>query len=116
MLTLPFDGGFPVAVEQNGAVIGRDDDQRVFILTGFLERFNDPADAPVEYGERIAARAEIGGALKTRMHHARHMIFVRRKVEKERIVLVGADEFLCLDEIGVGHVFILETGELPPVM
>ena len=105
-----FDRVVFVAVVDNRSVVARQNDQRIVGQAELIECFENLPGAPIEFRDRVAARAHLGCAAKTRMRHTRHVDIVRREIEKERLVAIVLDEVDGMLRKHIGDVLIVPAG------
>lgn len=110
MAAVFFYGLVFVAVVEDGAVIGAEDDEGSFSELEAVESLKDLADGPVEFGDGIAAVAEWGGVLEAFVGHAGDVDIVGGEEEEEGLVLVGFDPVDGLSDPFIGEVFVTEAG------
>ena len=81
-----------VAVTQPRAVVGGEDDERVFVELVFAERVEDPADAPVDLHHHVTEQAGPAFALELIGDIQRHVHHRVRHVDEKWTLLVLLDE------------------------
>jgi len=118
-------GAGVIAVGEPGAVVGGEDDQRVFFEAVFFESLTNLADGPVDFHDHIAVESLLGFAFELIADEQRDVGHRVRDVEKERPVTTFVDERygvfgipggeLCLffaGDFGVNHGFVFDQREI----
>ena len=98
-----------VAVVEDRAVVTGD---MIMVLSArpTARIVGDLAHAPVEFDDRVAARAHVGFAQEAWVRHARHVDVMGGEVQEERAATLLFDESLAAPDVLVRHVLILPQG------
>jgi len=98
------------AHQQPRAVVAGEDDEGVVGHALFLERFEDFADAPVEFLDDIAVDTAAALTLKAIRGEQRRVREGMGEVEEERLGLVGGDELRGFFSVAAGQLRLVGLG------
>ena len=101
-----------IAVVKDRTVIGGINYERIFREAVLVECCKNPAGLIVERHHGVATRAERGLPCVARMMDARHMVFMRRVIEEEGLVLILRNETTGFLGKSIAHRLVVPDGRL----